>query len=249
MKAALLETAWTRPGAVYPESDGKPIGESDVHITVILYLRQALRWLFRELHDVYVAADMLFYYEEGEPASCVCPDVFVVQGIEPRDRKNFKLWEERRAPSLVVEVTSRSSRVADLGTKKGVYEMLGVSEYLVFDPLGEYLTPRFRAFELEAGSYREIQLTETQSYQSRVLPVIFRPDGPLLRVVDAVSGAQTPLLEEATDRAEREAQRAEQEAQRAEQEAQRAEQEAHRAESLSIRLQRYREKYGDLEGE
>ena len=104
MKAAVLDKARVRPRVVYPESDGKPIGESDVHIGVILYLRSALRWLFRELRTVYVAADMLFYYEEGEPMSCVCPDVFVVQGIGTHDRKTFKLWEEKVAPSLVVEI-------------------------------------------------------------------------------------------------------------------------------------------------
>lgn len=35
------------PTAVhYPESDGEPMGESDVHIDVLLYLRQALRYCF-----------------------------------------------------------------------------------------------------------------------------------------------------------------------------------------------------------
>ena len=35
----------------YPESDGQPIGETDFHITTILYLRQALQYLFRHSMD------------------------------------------------------------------------------------------------------------------------------------------------------------------------------------------------------
>src|SRR6266508_1661278 len=35
------------PSVHYPESDGKPVGETDFHITVIFYLRQALRHFFR----------------------------------------------------------------------------------------------------------------------------------------------------------------------------------------------------------
>ena len=31
----------------YPETDGKPMGETDVHIDVLIYLREALRDCFR----------------------------------------------------------------------------------------------------------------------------------------------------------------------------------------------------------
>ncbi|MFN7975701.1 MAG: hypothetical protein U0166_25735 [Acidobacteriota bacterium] len=31
----------------YPDSDGEPIGETDVHVKAILYLRDALDYVFR----------------------------------------------------------------------------------------------------------------------------------------------------------------------------------------------------------
>jgi hypothetical protein len=62
----------------YPESDGKPMGETDAHIDALIYLREALRDQFRDDPQTYVAGDMLLYYEEGNPAACVAPDVFVV---------------------------------------------------------------------------------------------------------------------------------------------------------------------------
>jgi hypothetical protein len=115
-----------RPIVYYPESDGKPIGETDFHINTILYLRQALRHFSRLAEQVYVAANMLFYYEEGNPSAVTSPDVFVVKGIAKHDRRTYKLWEERVAPCVIFEITSRSSRLDDLGTKRELYEMLGV---------------------------------------------------------------------------------------------------------------------------
>ena len=60
-------SAWTRADVFYPERDGKPMGETDFHITVLLYLRQALRFLFRRDERVYVAADMLFLLRRRQP--------------------------------------------------------------------------------------------------------------------------------------------------------------------------------------
>jgi hypothetical protein len=65
----------------YPESDGKPMGETDVHIDALIYLREALRDHFRDDPQAYGAGDMLLYCEEGSPTACVAPDVFVVQGV------------------------------------------------------------------------------------------------------------------------------------------------------------------------
>jgi hypothetical protein len=65
----------------YPKRDGKPLAETDVHIHVLIYLREALRDYFRNELQVYVAGTMLFYYEEENPAAYVAPDAFVGQGV------------------------------------------------------------------------------------------------------------------------------------------------------------------------
>src|SRR5215213_6566442 len=65
----------------YPESDGRPMGETDQHITEIMELILLLRERYRHAADVYVGGDMLLYYMEGDPSRCVCPDVFVTFGI------------------------------------------------------------------------------------------------------------------------------------------------------------------------
>jgi hypothetical protein len=78
----------------YPERNGKPMAETDVHIDVLIYLREALKDYFRDEPQVYVAGNMLLYYEEGNPAACVEPDIFVVQGVSKGERRTYKLWEE-----------------------------------------------------------------------------------------------------------------------------------------------------------
>jgi hypothetical protein len=52
-------TSTAQPRIYYPESDGKPMGETDVHIDVLIYLREALRDHFREAPQVYVAGNLV----------------------------------------------------------------------------------------------------------------------------------------------------------------------------------------------
>ena len=140
----------------YPESDGKPMGETDVHIDALIYLREALRDHFRDDPQMYVAGNMLLYYEEGNPAACVAPDVFVVQGVAKGERRTYRLWDEGQPPAVVFEITSRGSRLEDLGTKRAVYAMLGVREYFLYDPLGEYLRPSLQGYRLQEGEYQRL---------------------------------------------------------------------------------------------
>jgi Uma2 family endonuclease len=140
------------PPISYPESDGKPMGETDVHTDALIYLREAQRDYFREDPQVYVAGNMLLYYEEGNPAALVAPDVFVVHGVAKGERRTYRLWDEGQPPRVVFEITLRGTRLEDLGTKRAVYAMLGVQEYVLYDPLGEYLRPPLQGYRLQEGS-------------------------------------------------------------------------------------------------
>ena len=103
--------------------------------------------------DVYVSGDLLIYYEEGNPRVSIAPDVFVVFGVEKRERLNYKLWEEGRAPSFVLEVASPSTWREDVGRKRSVYAQLGVREYWQYDPLGEHLPARLQGERLTRSGY------------------------------------------------------------------------------------------------
>jgi Uma2 family endonuclease len=233
----------------YPESDGKPMGETDFHVSVILYLRQALAHYFRHVSDTYVAADMFLYYEEGNPASVVAPDVFVVRGVAKYKRRTFKTWEEGVVPCTVIEVTSLGSRLEDLGTKRVVYEMLGVREYILFDPLGEYMTPRLRGYRLTGEQYQPLIPAADGSLRSEELGLIFRPEGDLLRVVVAETGELLLDLSEAIERAEVESERARVESERARVESERARVESERASAEAERADRAESELAQLRAE
>ena len=143
----------------YPYSDGRPMAESEYQLVPMLYLLTVLRAHFRERADVYVGGDMFVYYEEGNPAAVVAPDVFVVVGAAKRaedPRLSYKLWEEPKGPDFVLEVVSPSTWSVDWGEKRALYAALGVEEYWLYDPTGERLATRLRGMRLVGGGYREL---------------------------------------------------------------------------------------------
>lgn len=64
----------------------------------------------------------------------VRPDVFVVC-----DKNKISDANIQGAPDLVVEVLSPATALKDLREKKNLYEKFGVNEYIVIDPLEEYV--------------------------------------------------------------------------------------------------------------
>jgi Uma2 family endonuclease len=190
----------------YPESDGRPMGETDLHISVMIDLLTALRNRYEGEPDVYLAADLFLYYVEGDPRAVVAPDVLLVRGVpKAPKRRTFLLWNEGQAPCFVIEVTSKSTRGEDLETKKKVYEMLGVEEYFLFDPLGEYLEPRLQGFRIARGRYDRIAPAPDGALASRTTGLRLRPEGENLRLVDAATGERLLWVEE-LDAARRRAQ-------------------------------------------
>jgi len=55
------------PPIVYPESDGEPLAETEVHILAIIDFIATLRFHYRSRRDIYVIGNMFLYYEEGNP--------------------------------------------------------------------------------------------------------------------------------------------------------------------------------------
>jgi len=211
--ASLVELAF--PEIEYPESDGQPIGETDFHITATLLLLQMLRDYFESNPQVYVASDLMFYYEPGNPRAAKAPDILVVKGVGKHKRRIYKLWEEVAVPCTIFEITSKQTAQADLTTKYQLYERLGVKEYFLFDPLDEYLQPRLQGFTLVQGRYQALPLSAEGELISRELGLILRPQGDLLRLVDSYTGQRLATSKEHARQAELEKERTRVETQRA----------------------------------
>lgn len=102
----------------YPTSDGQPMAETDVHRDQMVDLIETLKWHFREHPDVYVSGNLLLFYQEGDRRRHVSPDVLVTLGIPAGRRKNYLIWREGKAPDVVFEITSSSTRSDDLGRQR-----------------------------------------------------------------------------------------------------------------------------------
>ncbi|MEH2338443.1 Uma2 family endonuclease [Nostoc sp.] len=170
----------------YPDEDGKPMAEGDIQCSYLTYARNALRIYFQNRPNVYVAGNLFIYYEKGYPESVVAPDVFVVFGVENRDRRCYKTWEEQnKTPEFVLEITSKTTRSKDQGAKKGIYAFLGVREYFQYDPTGDYLNPQLQGLHLVEGNYFPVATNTlpdgTVSLPSEVLGLELRLEAGKLR--------------------------------------------------------------------
>ena len=189
----------------YPESDGKPLAENDAQLHAIHYAFGALRLYYAARADVYISADLLVYYEEGNPRVSVAPDTFVVFGVEDRMRRNYKIWEEGKGPDFVLEVASLNTWREDVERKPGIYAGLGVKEYFLFDPRSEYLSPQLQGYRLAGAVYERLSAVEsidrTLTLRSEVLGLELRAKGEEMRFHDPATG-QT-LLSHAEEHAAR----------------------------------------------
>lgn len=141
----------------YPESDGKPMGETDLHRNWIVRIIDLLQQRYRG-QQVYVTGDLLLYYEEGSTSKFLVPDIFVVFDRDPGPRRTYKLWEEdNKSPNVVIEVTSRSTKGEDLNHKPQKFSDLGIAEYFLFDPTRDYLNPPLRGYRMIDGEYVQLE--------------------------------------------------------------------------------------------
>jgi Uma2 family endonuclease len=168
----------------YPETDGKPMAETDIHAKLLTYLREALTIFFAEREKVYVTGNIMFYYVEGSPEEVVAPDIMVCFGVNKGDRTSYKTWEENDViPLVVIELASRSTWHKDRTEKRELYEMLGVKEYYIFNPLYPKNLPAFLAFNLEAGELKRVNFENGRIY-SELLGLELVDTGETLRLFD-----------------------------------------------------------------
>jgi Uma2 family endonuclease len=198
----------------YPTRDGKPMAESELHMEDMIDTIQVLQDHFSDEPDVYVWGNMLLYYEEGNPRKHVSPDVLMARGVPRKpDRDYYLVWKEGKAPDFIVEITSKSTKQEDKKKKFVIYrDVLKVSEYILFDPRGDYLDPPLQGYRLVAGEYVRIDPIAGR-LPSQVLGLHLERDGEKLRLFDPATGRRLPTPREGREVAER---RAEEERRRAE---------------------------------
>jgi Uma2 family endonuclease len=213
----------------YPTRDGRPMGETDLHRRKMVDLIDMLDDHFAADPNVYVSGDLLVFYERGNKRKHVSPDVFVVRGVPKLPlRDHYLIWREGKAPEVVIEVTSKTTRREDRTKKWILYrDVMKVPEYFQFDPTEDYLKPPFQGFRLADGEYRAIEPVEGR-LPSEVLGLHLERSGTDLRLYDPSTGRwlMTPRERAAAERERAENERRERQRFEAELERLRAENEA-----------------------
>lgn len=163
----------TETADFYPESDGKPMAETERHFREILKNFSLLENHFANTPDVYVLGDMLMYYVEGDPTKSIAPDIFVSFGIGRKERRIYKIWEEGKPPDFVLEFASKNTYDKDLTDKKQLYADIGIHEYFLYDVDGQYLPSLLMGFRLINGEYIEIPVNDDGGILSESLALEF----------------------------------------------------------------------------
>ena len=209
---------------IYPESDGKPMAETDTHIYEIIRMRHMLKAHFAQQSDVYISGNIMMYYKEGNIHASVSPDILVSFGVGKKRRRTYKIWEEGKPPDFVLEFSSKGTYRDDLGYKAGLYAEIGISEYFLYDAERLYLLTPLICFRLVDGSYVDILERPDGGFFSETLGLTFYSLDDSLGVYDPEmeKWVRTPA-EAAEERAEASDERAEAADERAEASDERAE--------------------------
>lgn len=236
---ATSPTSQTTP-IVYPSADGEPVAETYDHLYAILTTLEVLKQYLAG-RQATVLANQFLYYAQGFPKVRTAPDVMVIFDVAPGGRDNYKTWEEGQVPVVIFEMTSPGTKDQDKTFKKTLYEQLGVQEYWLFDPKGEWISEKLQGYRLREDTYTPITDSRSEPLQLRLAveeKVIgfYREDtGEKLLIPDELVAA---LNQETQARLFAEAQ--------AEQERQQRELAQQQLAEMEAMLDRYRERFGEL---
>jgi Uma2 family endonuclease len=173
----------------YAERDGRPMGETDLHRWWMIRIADWLRWRYHG-QRVYVSGNLLIYPEEGNIHRHVSPDCFVVFDCEPGFRRTYKLWEEGKAPDVVFEVTSLSTKREDEHDKPALYTAMGVKEGFLYDPTADYLEPPLQGYRYGKAGPTPIRRDKRGALVSRRLGLSLWLEGSNLVMADQKTGAR-----------------------------------------------------------
>ena len=130
---------------LYEDEGQDEMGEATPHTDSDQILSIGLGEHFRARPLVRVFSNLNVYYHPVDRRAYISPDVMVIQTAQPLPEKltSYRIGRDRPAPILAIEILSpRSAQQQDLTNKPEIYAWLGVAEYILVDPSGEFLEDR-----------------------------------------------------------------------------------------------------------
>ncbi|MEH2050582.1 Uma2 family endonuclease [Nostoc sp.] len=201
--------------AELPDDDGIPM-ESPRHKAQMDLLIDALIPWLSEREDGFIGGNMFVYYSLAQVRNkdFKGPDFFAVFGVPKGERRSWVVWEEGKAPDVVIELLSDSTAQADKNEKKLIYQnQMRVPEYFWYDPFNPN---DLAGFSNDKGAYQPIVINAQNQLVSQSLGLALQLWQGSYKGINAtwlrwaiLAGELLPTPEE------KERQRAEQERQRA----------------------------------
>lgn len=201
-----------------PSEDGIPMETQRHKLQMDLLQYPLIPWL-KNREDGYVGANMFVYFSSSQLKNQDFrgPDIFVVLGVPKRERKSWVVWEEGKAPDVIIELLSDNTAQEDKTTKKEIYqERLRVPEYFWYDPFNpEDLT----GFTLTDGIYQLLPFDNQGKLISQRLGLSLVIWEGVYQEIDTIWLRWADLAGNILPTGQEEAQQAKQKAQQAEQKA------------------------------
>lgn len=169
---------------------------SDLHQDAIVVSNQSLRRVARRRRLPWHVSNQLLVLmgklsgKEWRPS----PDITVHTTAGPDPLSSFDV-AIHGVPEVVIEVASALTWDYDVEIKRRSYGYVGVQEYIVFDPTGEYLGAPVRAWHATPRGFVPWRAGPDGRWQSSMLDLSFKPEGLLLRVYDQ-DGTLVPTFDE-----------------------------------------------------
>jgi len=174
------------------------MGNSTAQTLFIRYEISVLERLYRE-ESWLIAGELNHYHEAIENSeNLIVPDIAVFKGIliSIEEQPKISSWNMRKGdkpcPPLVIESSSNSNYDNDINLEKKprLYGLIGVKEYLAYDPNPRPVWPkrvgtRLLGWRYDAqGNSTTIKTNEEGRMWSEVLDSWLEPDGLYLRLYD-----------------------------------------------------------------
>ncbi len=215
---------------LYPTKEDL-MGETAIHDWLVDYLKQVLRWLFRE-QTCAIYANLNFYQTSHYKEEPLAPDLAVIKGSDFQFVTSWRVGKTGPAPHVVFEIASKETWAKDQNDKPLRYARMGVQEYFAYDPneplLDREASSRLTGWQFDAAR-REMQkmpLRPDSSLWSMQLDSLLVPGGKYLYLSDRQGRLRLTQGQAEAERADAEAQARRAEARRAEAEKRRADAEA-----------------------
>jgi len=186
---------------LYEDEDEGDMGESNPHSVTdqILFVCVEAHLAGRPKYRVF--SNLNLYYRLGPPhprtgsLPYVSPDIMVVVPFRNMgdEVSSYTIGKDGPSPLSVTEILSeRSAQQRDLKEKVVLYSELGVGEYILIDPTGEFLPERLLLKRLQPdGTYNNEKDADGGVTSCLGFRLIFGEDGQI-RVLHASTG--TPYV-------------------------------------------------------